>query len=102
MHGDQMCTGIMDFENESLCQRGWSSYNKDPNSNATTCTVYHHRFVFEHVQMAMQLHQRGSPHLLKGYLAHLSLAKPRVIQMSSFGGYKGFHFFEPPIETIKS
>ena len=88
---------IFNRVNESLCQRGRSSYNKDPNSKATTRTVYHRRFVFEHVQMAMQLHQRGFLHLLKGYLAHLSLATPQVIQMSSFGGYKGFHFFEPRI-----
>lgn len=82
---------------ESLCQRGKSSYNEDPDSNANTRTVYHHRFCFEHVQMAMQLHQRGSTHLVKGYLAHLSLTRKIVIEMSLFGGYKGFHFFEPRI-----
>lgn len=47
--------------------------------------------------MAMQLHQRGSTYLLKGYLAHLSLTKKEVIEMSLFEGYKGFHFFEPRI-----
>ncbi len=88
---------IFDRVNENLCQRGRSSYNEDPNSNVTFCTVYHHQFVFEHVQMAMQLHQRGFPHLLKGYLAQLSLTKPRVTQMSIFESYKGFHFFEPRI-----
>ena len=82
---------------ESLCQRGRSSYNEDPNSNANTCRVYHHRFTFEHVQMAMQLHQGRFPHLLKGYLAHLSLTKTQVVEMSSFAGYNGFHFFEPRI-----
>ena len=88
---------IFDRLEESLCQRGESSYNEDPDSNANTGTVYHHRFFFEHVQMAMQLHQRGSTHLLKGYLAHLSLTKKEVIEMSLFEGYKGFHFFEPRI-----
>ena len=82
---------------ESLCQKGRSSYNEDANSNADICTVYHHRFFFEHVQMAMQLHQGSSTPLLKGYLAHLSLTRKEVIEMSSFERYKGFHFFEPRI-----
>lgn len=88
---------IFDRLEESLCQRGKTSYNEDADSNANTCTVYHHRFFFEHVQMAMQLHQGGFPHLLKGYLTHLSLTKKKVVEMSLFEGYKGFHFFEPRI-----
>ena len=88
---------IFNMVDKSLCQWGQSSYNEDPDSDATTGIVYHHQFVFEHVQMAMQLHQRGLPHLLKGYLSHLSVTKPRVIEMSLSGGYKGFHFFEPRI-----
>lgn len=88
---------IFNRVNKSLCQWGQTSYNEDPDSSATTCTVYHYQFVFEHVQMAMQLHQRGFPHLLEGYLTHLSLTKPRVIEMASFEGYKGFDFFEPRI-----
>ena len=88
---------IFDRLNESLCQRGWSSYNMDPDSSATTHTVYHYQFAFEHVQMAMQLHQHGSPHLLKGYLAHLSLTKAQVTNMAISERYRGFHFFEPRI-----
>ena len=88
---------IFDRVNENLCQRGRSSYNENPNSNVTSCTVYHHQFLFEHVQMAMQLHRRGFPHISKGYLAHLSLTKTQVVEMSSSEGYKGFRFFEPRI-----
>ena len=47
--------------------------------------------------MAMQLHRHGFPHLLKGYLAHLSLTKAKVVNMYLSGSYKGFHFFEPRI-----
>ena len=82
--------------NKSRCRWNGISYNY---STADTRTVYHNNFFFEHVQMAMQLHQRGSAHTLKGYLALLSLTNEQVIDISSSKGSKGFrfYFFEPRI-----
>ena len=84
---------------KSLCRRGRSSYNKDHDGTANTRTVYHDDFIFEHVQMAMQLHQRGSFHTLKGYLSFLSLKNEQRIDISTSKGPKGyrFYFFEPRI-----
>ena len=87
---------IFDRVNKSVCQWNGISYNY---STAETRTVYHDKFFFEHVQMAMQLHQRGSAHTLKGYLALLSLKSEQVIDTSLSRGSKGFrfYFFEPRI-----
>ena len=88
---------IFNRVNESSCNKGRSLYNVDPLSTIDTFKVYHRRFFFEHVQMAMQLHQHDSRHLLKGYLSHLSLTKAQVRNMSLSGDHMGFHFFEPRI-----
>ena len=87
---------IFERVNKSVCQWDGISYNY---STAKTRTVYHDNFFFEHVQMAMQLHQRPSAHTLKGYLALLSLTNEQVIDTSLSKGSKGFrfYFFEPRI-----
>ena len=80
----------------SVCQWGRSAYIKN---TVNIRTVYHDKFFFEHVQMAMQLHQRGCARTLKGYLALLSLTNEQVIDTSLSKGYQGFrfYFFEPRI-----
>ena len=87
---------LFDRVNKSRCRWNGVSYGY---STADTRTVYHDTFFFEHVQMAMQLHQRGSAHTLKGYLALLSLTNEQEIDISSSNGSKGFrfYFFEPRI-----
>lgn len=88
---------LFDRVRQSLCQKGRSVYNHDPNSHAKTWVVYHNGFVFEHVQIAMELHRQGSSHLLNAYLDRLSLKNKDVVAMSYWERYKGFHFFEPRI-----
>ena len=69
--------------------------------NQQAAYVYHPRFTFEHLYMALKLHRRkADSEFLQEYLEHLRMSEPLCRAMVVSDGIstcEGFYFFEPRI-----